>query len=559
MENTMRDLINLLENILTEASIFTKPKDYGYGHKVNVAAGSEKGQKLMSLIKSKVPDFDENEPLEWIAKAPARSPKIQFGTGDNQRYFKRPNGEYLILVGPDKSIQQGLIHAKGEKGSTAENKGDASEPVLSAAVVAKLIKRGKNNVEDITGNDIKEVLTQALLDPNLTYTVTDKNSRVADTIEFSIKVKKPTMDYLLSDDFWVGYEPFLPSVVHYANSGQMDRYADYFYKNGKVDLVRVVSDGVSEATTRKTDIEAYITDDSGERRKLKGLNVSLKAGSPHIGQVGGGQILNPNSKGYVLSNAQELFGPFGLDINAPKKINSKVEFWVDAYKQAAKQLSAQLKGSDAKTEAGVVYRIANFVTNHATKGDPDIRLVSLGTKGLSSIHSFKNIAQKIANENIDLVCEYRQGVSKTGDPRPEIRIYDKNSGKPLIYIRYSSTQDETKIWNTVEMKDLLKELTTLKYNKSAPRPAGAQAPVPVAQTPAPPVQTPAPAAQVTPGAVPVTPTTTRLQGTQFTSPQPGLPDDEEQTPSRLTGPGAKIAKKQYQPQMTAEVLGREKR
>jgi hypothetical protein len=180
----------------------------------------------------------------------------------------------------------------------------------------------------------------------------------------------------------------------------------------------------------------------------------------------------------------------------------------------------------------------------------------LGTKGLSSIHSFKNIAQKIANENIDLVCEYRQGVSKTGDPRPEIRIYDKNSGKPLIYIRYSSTQDETKIWNTVEMKDLLKELTTLKYNKSAPRPAGAQAPVPVAQAP---VQTPAPAVQVTPGAVPVTPTTTRLQGTQFTSPQSGLPDDEEQTPSRLTGPGAKIAKKQYQPQMTAEVLGREKR
>lgn len=544
----MRDLINLLDN-LSEASIFDKPNDYSYGHKVNVATGSKKGQALLSAIKNKLPDFDEDEPLEWVSKAPARSPKIVVGKDDNQRYFKRPNGEFLIINGADKSIQSMLIHAKGEKGSTAENKGDASEPVLSAAVVAKLIKRGKNNVEDITGNDIKEVLTQALLNPNLTYTVTDKNSRVADTIEFSIKVKKPTMDYLLSDDFWTGYEPFLPSVVHYANSGQMDRYADYFYKNGKADLVRVVSDGVSEATTRKTDIEAYITDNTGEQRKLKGLNVSLKAGSPHIGQVGGGQILRPNGKGYVLSNAQDLFGPFSVNINAPKKINSKVEFWVDAYKQAAKQLSTQLKGADAKTEAGIVYRIANFVTNHATKGDPNIRLVSLGTKGLSSIHSFKNIAQKIAANEIDLTAEYREGYSKkTGEPRPEIRIYDKNSGKPLIYIRYSSTETGNKIWNTVEMKDLLKELTTLKYHKSALRPADAQTPVPVSQTPV--AKTP-----VAPAALPSTPATTRLQGTQFTSPQPGLPGDEEPT-GRLTGPGVRTARKQPQPQMTAEVLGR---
>ena len=550
----MRDLLNLIDNLVTEASIFTKPKDYSFGHKVNVAAGSEKGQKLLTAIKNKVPDFDESESLEWVAKAPAKSPKIQFGTGDNQRYFKRPNGEYLIIVGPDKSIQQGLIHAKGEKGSTAENKGDASEPVLSAAVVAKLIKRGANNVEDITGNDVKEVLTQALLNPDLSYKVTDKNSRVADTIEFSIKVKKPTMDYLLSDDFWKGYEPFLPSVVHYANSGQMDRYADYFYKNGKADLVRVVSDGVSEATSRKTDIEAYIKDENGESRKLKGLNVSLKAGSPHIGQVGGGQILKPNTKGYVLSNAQELFGPFGVDIVPPKKINSKVEFWVNAYKQAAKQLAAQLKGADAKTEAGIVYRIGNFVTNHATRGDPDIRLVSLGTKGTSSIHSFKNIAQKIADDKIDLTCEYRQGVSKTGDPRPELRIYDKNSGKPLIYIRYSSTQDETKVWNTVEMKDLLKELTTLKYYKSKPRPADVQ-PAAVPAT-APVAKKPATAPAVRKPVAPVPEPQPTLTPDQQ---QGGLIDvaGEEEPQGRLTGPGAKKARKPVVPKMTAEVLGRE--
>lgn len=543
----MRDLINLIDN-LSEASIFTKPKDYSFGHKVNVATGSEKGKKLLAAIQAQVPDFGDNEELEWVAKVPAGTPRVAYGKEDNYRYFKRPNGEFLSIRGADKSIQQGLIHAKGQKGSTAENKGDVSEPVLSAAVVAKLIKRGQNNVEDIIGNDVKEVLQQALADPDLTYTVTDQNSRVADTIQFRIKVKKPTMDYMLSDDFWTSYEPFLPSVVHYANSGQMDRYADYFYKNGKADLVRVVSDGVSEATSRKTDIEAYVRDENGQQRKLKGLNVSLKAGSPHIGQVGGGQILNANAKGYVLSNAQELFGPFGVDIVAPKKINSKVEFWVNAYKQAAQQISHKLKGADARTEAGIVYRLANFVTNHATRGDPDIRLVSLGTKGLSSIHSFKNIAQKIASDDIDLACEYRQGTSKTGDARPELRIYDRTSNKPLIYIRYSSTQDETKVWNTVEMKDLLKELTTLRYGKKQPNV------VAPANPPAPPAPASVDSTVDTAPAPPAKPATTALKGTEFVD-QP----DQSTVQARLTGPGAKLAKKPVPVQTAPEVLGRSMR
>jgi len=497
----MRELINIIQ----EASIFTKPDMYQYGHKVNIAVGSKPGTKLLADIKQVIPDFDENETLEWVPPKANVKQRVLIGQrsqlmlGGNERFFKRANGKVFAIVGADSTIQKALTHARGEKGSTAENKGDASEPVLSAAVVAKLIKRGANSVEDITGEDVKKVLSQALKDPGITYTVTDKNSKVADTIRFTIMVKKPTRDYLLSPEFWIGYEKLLPSVVHYANSGQIDKYADYFYKNGKADIVSVISDGVSEAKERKTDVEAYVKDADGETRKLKGLNVSLKAGSPHIGQVGGGQINNPNAKGYVLANAHELFGPLGVDIKAPRQINSKVEFWVHAYKQAAKQLKAMLKGTDAKSEAGVVYRIANFVTSHGTSGDPDIRLVSLGTKGISSVHSFKGIERKIIADHINLECDYREGVSKDGDPRPELRIYDKQSGSPLIYIRYSSTRDETKVWNTVEMRELLKELTTLKYTKIS-RPATV-APTATAVKPAQPPQTaqsvkPTPAATV---------------------------------------------------------------
>jgi hypothetical protein len=489
-----------------EASIFTKPNNYFYGHKVNIGVGNKKGQILLAKIQDQIPDFDPYEELEWIPlpddNYPEDIPEINFGseTSSNDRYFKRPDGQVFSISGADKSIQGALNHVKGQKGSTAENKGDASEPVLSAAVVAKLIKRGANNVQDITGDDVKHVLKQALQNPSLTYTVTDKNSRIADNIKFSIKVKEPIRRNLLDSDFWAGYETLLPSVVHYANSGQMDKYADYFYKYGKADTVSVVSDGVSDAKTRKTDVEAYVRDDHGNVRKLKGLNISLKAGSSYIGQIGGGS-LNPKAKNHVLSNAQALFGPLGIDITAPKTINSKVEFWVHAYEQAEKQLNKKLKGKDAKTEAGVVYRLANFIASHATSNDPSIRLVSLSSSGLSSVHSFSGIERKLADKNINLECNLRIGTSKKGGhPRPELRIYDKTSNRPLVYIRYSSTETEDKVWNGIAMQDLLKELTTLKYNKDKSRETDTTpppAPAPTSPEPSP-QQTPPPPAPKSP-------------------------------------------------------------
>jgi hypothetical protein len=463
---------------ITEASIFTKPDIYSYGHKINIAVGGRKGQGLLAKIKEQMPDFDPNEVLVWVPipddNYPEDIPEINLGreNSSNTRYFKRSNGEIFSVSGPDKSIQGCLTHAEGEKGSTAKNKGDASEPVLSAAVVAKLIKRGANNVEDITGDDVKHVLTQALEHPSLTYTVTDKNSKVADIIKFTIKVKEPTRKNLAQPGFWEGYGNLLESTVHYANSGHMDRYADYFYKNGKVDIISVTSDGVSDAKTRKTDIDAYVKDDHGVVRKLKGLNISLKAGSAYIGQVGAGSS-DTNDSRYMLSNAQNLFGPLGIEIKKSDSINNRLEFWVDAYKQAETQLKTLLGGKNSKKEAGVVFRLANFIKSHATNNDPTIHIVSLDKKGLSTIHGFSGIEHKLVAKNIDLDCKLRMGASrKKGDPRPEITIFDKTSNEPLVKIRYSSTEAEDKAYSGVSMEKLLKKLTTITYNKDKSRVAG---------------------------------------------------------------------------------------
>lgn len=514
--------------IISEASIFTRGT-YTYGHKVRVSS-SKKGKALLDLIQAKIPDFDASEDLEWVKSAPTKgTATIQTGVGSDVGSFKRPNGQYINLVGTLKALEKQLTHAPGQKGSTAENKGDLSEPVLSAAVVAKLIKRGANSIEDISEEDLRKVLMQALNAEGQSFTVNDKNSKIADTIKFTIALRGPALEYMKSPGFFESNANLLPAAVHYANSGQIDKYADYFYKNGKADSIVIKSDGQSEQKARKTDIEAYVKDDQGNVRSLKNLNISLKAGSPHIGQVGGGDIrAEPDAEKYVdpetgkvkgrtgvWTAATKLFGDFDVNISKPTgPVQSITSFWVDAYKEAATQLKAHLAGNNAKTEAGVIAKIADMVTKHGTSGDANVRLVSL-TKGVSSVHSFKGLVKKLTAQDINLDCEYRQGTSKEGEPRPEIRIFDKTSNRPLLFIRYSSTTSKPpKIWNTVEMKELLKDLTTLRYEKTQDQ---TSAPVPAADNTEI-DQLKKNAGIKPPVGVPPSKNTTTLKGTEISSP-----------------------------------------
>ena len=447
---------------IKEASIISRPGAYEYGHKVNIS-GSKNGQALLSLIKQEIPDFQPNETLTWVETA--QGPTIQVGKGGGSSMsFQRDNGQGFTLNGSVSSIESGLTHAAGAKGSTAENKGDLAEPLLSAAVVAKLAKRGANSIEDITIEDLKNTLNKAMAAGEQTYRVEDLNSKVADTIEFKVAIRGPAMQFLRSKDFWPKMANIAQAAVHYANSGQIDKYADYFYKNGKADLIKVDSDGLSDQKGRKTDIDAYVKDDQGNMRPLKGLAISLKAGSDTIGQVGGGGL----KKDGVVVAAQKLFGPLGIEIQKPAEpITDKTSFWVNAYSQALEQLKEILAGQDAKSEAGVVAKIGDFVADQGSSGNQDVRLISLKKSGKSSVHTFKNLAQKLRANDIDLDAKLVMGKSDAdGGPRPNLFIYDKNSNEVALKIRYSVANAGTvkeKIWNPVEMGPLIQRLTTMAY------------------------------------------------------------------------------------------------
>jgi hypothetical protein len=460
---------------LKEATIFGRPDRYSFGHKVKVGT-SAKGKALLAAIQQTVPTFDPSEELEWIdGKVTRGTPVVQFGSGDTPRLFRRADNTKIAIVGADSAIQGGLLHASGQKGSTEGNVGDLSEPVLSAAVVAKLIKRGANNVDDITAEDVMAALNSAINSGTSSYTVADKNSKIADVIKFTVAVREPTRVFMQRPDFWQQYGSMLPSAVHYANSGQIDRYADHFYKNGKVDMVTIASDGMSDQKGKKTDIEAF-----ANGKPLKNLKISLKAGSSQFGQQGAGSLTaDVSSTKGVWQSTVNFFGPIGVEIAQPRKVADKVTFWTKAYKDAYKQLKNQLSGNDARSESGVVAKIAAMVVNHATKGDESVRLVQLSKSGVSTVHSFKNLTNKLLADNINLTASYREGISKNGEPRPELNIYDVTSGKSLIKLGYHATGDNKKIWNSVTMETLLSELTTMV--RPTPQPAPQPAPVPTPQ------------------------------------------------------------------------------
>lgn len=461
---------------LFEASIFSRPAAYTYGHKVRVAVTSKAGKALYQLIVDKLPDFTPSEDLEWIEKPDqgARVTKIMLGTMGEFKYFRISSGDIIAIHGPETKIEKSLVHAPGQKGSTAENKGDLSEPILSAAVVAKLIKRGGAKIADIVVEDVKDVLVKVLSSDDFTFEVRDKDSYISDVIKFTLAIRGPAREFMNSENFWSKIDGLLSAVVHYANSGQIDRYADYFYKNGKVDRIEISSDGMSDQKSRKTDIEAYATDENGNVKKLKNLKISLKAGSTTIGQVGGGDIKNPfkvSEKGAqgVWTNANKLFSPLGVDVPKPDgPVKSRAEFWMTAYEVANEQISKLLIDPSARSEAGVIAKIANLINYHGTLNDPSVKLISLSPKtGTSITVSFNGLVDKLKQEHINLVSKLVVGHSKTTkEPRPRITIYDSNSGESLVTIRFSSTEDGTKAWNAIEIEPLLKNLTTITKKKS---------------------------------------------------------------------------------------------
>jgi hypothetical protein len=446
------------KELLKETSIFTR-STYTFGHMVKVS-GSEKGRILSNKIQDIIPDFDPSEKLEWVESSPKNAPRVLLSKSENQRYFKRPNGETFIVIGADTSIQNALNHAD------RYNRGDIAEGILGAAIAAKLIKRGSDRIGDITVDNIKDVLGHALGTSanSLKYSVNDKNSKIADIINFSIRLPSGSLAAIKNQELWKQFQDLFNSAIHYANSVDAERYSNHFYQNGKVDEIIIQSDGVSDQKERKTDISVVVRDPAtGKEHSLRNVDISLKADSIKYGQSTSGGLTQGPDKWLV--NAKKVFEPFGINIDMPSQNNDILDFFMDVYQQAATKLDNALSGQDSNKEANFVEKIADVIQSHGVGKNKNIRLVSF-SKGTSSIHSFNVLKQRLIKQNIDLGAKLKIGDRSS---KPSIFIYDKNSNEILTVIRFYLT--DTASTNYFEKGPLLHKLTLITKNSEITKPS----------------------------------------------------------------------------------------
>jgi hypothetical protein len=447
--------------LLTEASIFSRGT-YSYGHKVKLARENKAGIVAIEKIQQEIPDYDPSEELEWVAEPQEDSPKIIIANSNNEKYFKRSNGQVFALVAGNTSLESILNHAD------KYNRGDIAEAILGAAISAKLIKRGSNKIGNIDINDIQAVLSKAVATSSgaLIYTVEDKNSEISDKISFRLRLPSGSMDIIRNNEKWKSFGDLFSSALHYTNGSDADRYSNYFYLNGKVDEVLITSDGVSDQKGRKTDIDVVDRDPATDKgRSLMNIDLSLKADSSKYGQSTSGGLTKDYRDWYP--KAKNVFEPFGITIDMPKAgLDDIEEFYRDVYKQASEKLDAALSGKNLDKETNFVEKVIDVIIKHGAGDKPNIRLVSF-TKGTSSIHSFAILKSRLLKNNINLAARYKEGRSSG---KPYLEIYDVNSGEVLTSIRYY--QGLKASTNYFEKGPLLHRLTMV--TKSEPKPVSSQ-------------------------------------------------------------------------------------
>lgn len=353
------------------------------------------------------------------------------------------------------------LGGKGAGGAGLSNKGEVSEGILGAALFAKLIARTRGKIDIIGNDDIWNVIDMLNQTQEDHYGVTLKDASKAtvnDSIQYTLKLKPGPYADLMDEAKRALLSDVTTSAVSYANSADAQAYCEYFYLNGKPDVIHVITDGISGATTKKSDIEVVVTDPKTGKVTHQQLNISLKAGSDQMGQIGQGK------EGFEFDSQKELWNAFGIDIESSRNEFNKeldkhglVAAIETVYRDATTFLQDLLAGSFDDVEYLFIKDLVKGIDYFATLNDPTVILVSL-ERGTYEVMSFANLERQL--KDVDLDARYNE-TSAT----PQIEIFDKNSGQQLIRIR---TKRETKkgggiyVRNYIEKGPLLKQLTSIK-------------------------------------------------------------------------------------------------
>jgi hypothetical protein len=529
----MRDLLNLLDSlIINEASVFTAKYVPGYNLGFST---SKQGLAVADAIRNEVdPNFDSSEVVTVAPEKSRPTYMVDLGGRDPLSFkVKRKNGDILQIWGPKSTIQ----YAFNDLGKAADpndpnaapklpNKGDAAEGLLGASLFAKLLNRQNGSIGPITTADVWNVFDN--LDPvsGTDYMVRSKDiGGATDTVWFRLKVKNTVKMALENPKMRKSITNWMLSPVNYVNSPEGTAYAEEFYKNGTPDEIGVISDGLSEQSDKKTDVVTAVRDPVTNTIKREIMPISLKAGHDQFAQHSGSKWKAMESMFSVLGIQLPDMTGWADEYEGYQKQNQQIEAAGKVYEKATKLLNAQF--TTPESEAAFIQTLAKALRYWATSDDDQVYVVSFGSRGKYDVLQFSQDSLVPAMKDLQLRARYIPG------DNPKIEIYDQKSGNVLFNIRtYLQTKEKGKYQRNVIEKGPLLSIVADATGRNTQTPVVPVKKAPAVKTAPATVQAPVQAPVVAPGEAPT---------------------------GRLTGPGAKTARKPTQPQMTAEVLGRERR
>lgn len=400
---------------LNEASVFDKP----VGYTLLISDGTP-GQKLKTLASDVGIDL-AGEIKVAAGKNKIKDRTITVGMGSEIINMIDRNGNMFTLVGTKGAIEKSFVNPTA-------NRGEIAEGILGAAMFAKFAAReSSSEIGSVSTQQVWDViynLKQSNAD-EYSIDIKDSNSTTADHIVFVLRLKSAAYAALTDPKQHPDFQELVDSATAYVNSSHASRYSRYFYNNGKADVIRVISDGVSGETERKTDVELEVLDHKTKQMKRGKLSISLKVGPvKQFGQVGGAEF----------SSMKKLWNMFGIDVTTlePHYVTMYEENPVKAlgalYAKVADFIANQVSGDDSGEEYDLIKSVSDAINYFATLNDPGVSIVQLGTKGRYKILRFNALESKL--RQIDLTSEYVDTKAM-----PELKIKDANTGKVLITIR----------------------------------------------------------------------------------------------------------------------------
>ena len=444
-------LLEIKQAILAEASAGDPKYPPGFAF---ILSSSNSKNKETFLAAANTLNLDlSDEITKQAGNQPIAGSHIVIGKGGNIVVFTDGNNR-RFSIDAGSSAYSDLFVKPGA------NRGEVAEGILGAAMFAKFIARKANGeIGAVTQGDVWKVLRGLNQSGSDEYSVSveDANHEYADKISFVLRLKAAPYKALTGTGSGEGYEDLVSSSIAYVNDGHADRYSKYFYVNGRPDVIRVISDGVSGESERKTDVDLEVLDHKTGQLKKSKLSISLKAGPvKQFGQVGGN----------TFESMQTLFGAFGVKGLEVMRSHFEEMYQEDPmkalrqmYSQMTRYFANEVEGASNREEYQFVQQVAKAIAYFATKDDPTVSLVQLD-KGTYKILRFSNLERKL--DTIDLTAEYSVGSSGY----PTITIRDSNTPGTkgdLIYIRAkkeSKKDGSAYTRNLIEKGHLLTELAS---------------------------------------------------------------------------------------------------